>query len=444
MASAADGSPRLSPALDVRLLVDNMPMLAWSSHADGSVDFVNQQWREYTGLLTEESHGPGWKTAVHPDDLPGLLQQWETQPEVNHAGEYEVRLRRSDGVFRWFSIRREPLHDRAGAILRWYGTAADIENRKQADALRAAEKRTLEMIADGASLKDVLDQLCTSIDVQIAPSVTPVMLIDADGTRLWQGGGQRVPEEWISTIIPVPVAFEAGLCGTAAFLKERVIVPDVATEQNWPEQYRDLAIRNGIRAAWSEPILTKDNEVLGTFALYSDEPRVPTEEDLTLIQGAGQIARIAIERQRSQESLRAALEGIRKSESRLRQVIDAIPTLAWCNLADGPNEFLNKRWHEFTGLSPEESNGWGWQNAFHPDDLPPLMERRRELLASGGPGEMEARLRPHAGVYRWFLIRVEPLRDETGKLLRWYGTSTDIEGLKQTEEKLGEEERELC
>src|ERR1700694_5728222 len=119
------------------------------------------------------------------------------------------------------SIRREPLHDRAAALLRWYGTAADIENRKQADALRAAEKRTLEMIADGASLKDVLDQLCASIDVQIAPSVTTVLLIDADGKRLWQGGGQRVPQEWISTIIPVRVAFEAGLCGTAAFLKER-------------------------------------------------------------------------------------------------------------------------------------------------------------------------------------------------------------------------------
>src|SRR6202035_1818611 len=287
------------------------------------------------------------------------------------------------------------------------------------------------------------DQLCTSIDVQIAPSVTTVLLIDADGTRLWQGGGQRVPQEWISTIVPVPVAFEAGLCGTAAFLKERVVVPDVATDPNWPDEYRDLAIRNCIRAAWSEPIVTKDDEVLGTFALYSHEPRVPTEEDLALIQGAGHIARIAIERQRSQESLRAALEGIKNSEARLRQVIDTIPTLAWCNLADGPNEFLNKRWHEYTGLTPEESNGWGWQTAFHPDDLPPLMERWRELLTSGGPGEIEARLRRYDGVYRWFLIRVEPFRDETGKLLRWYGTSTDIESLKQTEEKLREEEREL-
>src|SRR5437899_7308269 len=412
MASAADDSPRPAPALDVRLLVDNMPMLAWSSHADGSIDFVNQQWREYTGLSTEESHGPGLKAAVHPDDLRGLLQQWETQPEVNHAGEYEVRLRRSDGVFRWFSIRREPLHDRAGTLLRWYGTAADIENRKQADALRAAEKRTLEMIADGASLKDVLDQLCTSIDVQIAPSVTTVLLIDADGKRLWQGGGQRVPQEWISRIVPVPVTFEAGLCGTAAFLKERVVVPDVATEPNWPDQFRDLAIRNGIRAAWSEPILTKNNEVLGTFALYSHDSRVPSEEHLAIIEGAGHIARIAVERKRSQEALQTALETIKDSEANLRRVIDTIPTLAWCNSPDGPNEFLNKRWHEYTGRSHEESTGWGWQAAFHPEDVPPMMKKWRELLASGEPGEIEARLRRHDGVYRWFLIRVEPFRDE--------------------------------
>jgi formate hydrogenlyase transcriptional activator len=299
------------------------------------------------------------------------------------------------------------------------------------------------MVADGASLREVLDQLCSSIEVQVAPSVTTVLVMDSDGKRLWQGGGQQVPQEWISAIVPVPVAFEAGLCGTAAFLKERVVVPDVAAEPNWPDQYRDLAIRNGIRAAWSEPILTKGNEVLGTFALYSHEARVPTEEDLTLIKGAGHIARIAIERQRSQEALRKALGKLQTSEARLRQVIDTIPTLAWCNLPDGPNEFLNKKWHEYTGLSPEESHGWGWQAAFHPEDLPPLMEKWRELLTSGEPGEIDARLRRRDGVFRWFLIRVEPLRDETGKIIRWYGTSTDIEALKQTEEKLRDDEREL-
>jgi len=131
------------------------------------------------------------------------------------------------------------------------------------------------------------------------------------------------------------------------------------------------------------------------------------------------------------------------SEAKLRRVIDTIPTMAWCNLPDGPNEFLNKRWHDYTGLSPEESHGWGWQAAFHPEDLPRLMDKWWELLASGESGEIEARLRRHDGAFRWFLIRVEPLRDETGKIDRWYGTSTDIETLKRTEEKLREDEREL-
>src|SRR5580698_4182040 len=116
------------------------------------------------------------------------------------------------------------------------------------------------------------------------------------------------------------------------------------------------------------------------------------------------------------QEMEQRLKTIQSSENRLRQVIDAIPALAWCNYADGPNEFLNKRWHDYTGLSHEESHGWGWQVAFHPEDLPPLMEKWRALLASGEPGEIEARLRRHDGVYRWFLIRVEPFRDESGRL----------------------------
>jgi formate hydrogenlyase transcriptional activator len=148
-------------------------------------------------------------------------------------------------------------------------------------------------------------------------------------------------------------------------------------------------------------------------------------------------------RQRSQEAHSRALEELKNSERKLRQVIDTIPTLAWCNLPDGSNEFLNKRWHEYTGLSSEESHGWGWQSAIHPEDRARLTEKWRELLVIGEPGEMEARLRRHDGVFRWFLMRVEPLRDETGKIVRWYGTCTDIETLKQTEAKLREEEREL-
>jgi formate hydrogenlyase transcriptional activator len=149
------------------------------------------------------------------------------------------------------------------------------------------------------------------------------------------------------------------------------------------------------------------------------------------------------DRKRAQESLRNALDQVQRSEAKLRQVIDTIPTMAWCNLPDGPNEFLNKQWHEYTRLSPEESHGWGWQAAFHPEDLRALMEKWQEQLGSGESGEIEARVRRYDGVYRWFLIRMAPFRDESGKIVRWYGTSTDIENLKQTERKLREDEREL-
>src|SRR5262249_54141307 len=152
---------------------------------------------------------------------------------------------------------------------------------------------------------------------------------------------------------------------------------------------------------------------------------------------------IAIERQRSREALRNALNEIQKSESKLRQVIDAIPALAWCNLPDGPNEFLNKGWHAYTGLSAEESHGWGWQAAFHPEDLPPLMKKWMKMLVSGEPDEIEARLRRHDGVYRWFLIRAEPFRDESGTIVRWYGTSTDIDDRKKAEEALQANEHNL-
>jgi formate hydrogenlyase transcriptional activator len=137
------------------------------------------------------------------------------------------------------------------------------------------------------------------------------------------------------------------------------------------------------------------------------------------------------------------LEQVQNSEARLRRVIDTIPTMAWCNLPDGSNEFVNRRWLEYTGLSAEESHGSGWQVAIHPDDVRALAEKWGGVLVSGEPGEMEARLRRHDGVFRWFLMRVEPLRDDGGKVIRWYGACTDIETLKQTEERLRHDEREL-
>jgi PAS domain-containing protein len=295
-----------------------------------------------------------------------LTTKWGTVRDPE-PGEYEVRLRRSDGVFRWFLFQIETLGDETAEVVRWYGSATDINQLRRTELLRAAEKRTLEMIADGASLKDTLSNLCRSIDVEAAPVVSTVLLLDPDGERLWRTAGPRVPGDWLPAISPLLVSPHAGCCGAATLLKERVIVADVATDINWLDEYRDLAISNGIRAAWSEPILKKDGEVLGTFALYSSEPRIPTNAEIDLIEGVRHIAQIAIERQRSRSHDSSGQD--QRIRSAPSQIIDTIPTLARCSSPEGYGEFWNQRWHDYTGLSPETVRGWGWQSAIHPDDL---------------------------------------------------------------------------
>ena len=111
-------------------------------------------------------------------------------------------------------------------------------------------------------------------------------------------------------------------------------------------------------------------------------------------------------------------EALKRSQEYLRLTIDTIPTFAWCNRPDGSNEFLNQRWLDYTGLSIEAARDWGWKVAIHPEDLPRLLHVWQTLLASGEPGELEARLRRFDGVYRWFLFRFEPLFDETGNIVK--------------------------
>ena len=126
--------------------------------------------------------------------------------------------------------------------------------------------------------------------------------------------------------------------------------------------------------------------------------------------------------QEERNGLESALKEARRSEAELRRVIDSIPTLAWGSLANGCNEFVNKRWCEYTGLSPEKALGWGWKSAIHPEDLPRLMEIWETLPELDKPIECEARLRRFDGVFRRVLFRCQGLRDSTEGVPRWCGT----------------------
>jgi PAS domain S-box-containing protein len=324
------------------------------------------------------------------------------------------------------------------------GRSRRLGELKRTEWLYAAEMETLRLINEGVSLPNILTHVCASIDRYISPSITTILLMDPDGQRLWPAAGPKVRQEWTRAISPLLVDRDSGLCSTAAALKTRVIVPDVASEPIWLDEYRDLALTLGIRAGWSQPMVTKDGQVLGTFAVYSPECRVPTDEDLALIEAAGHVTLLAIERQRSHEALTNALADVRKSETELRRMTDAVAQSIVVLDPDGKAISANRVALEYTGLSLEEAQATGFrERVFHPDDIARLRETRLRALAGTTPFENEQRVRRADGQYRWFLIQYNPVVDDNGHVACWYATGTDIEDRKRAENKLRQDEREL-
>ena len=135
---------------------------------------------------------------------------------------------------------------------------------------------------------------------------------------------------------------------------------------------------------------------------------------------------------------------LQSSEDRLRRVIDTIPAHVWSTRPDGSVDFISQRWLESTGLSVQDALGWDWASVVHPEDLARFVAEWRAALAAGEPMESEARLRRADGDYRWWLIRNVPLRDELGNVIKWYGTSIDIEDRKRAEEALRQAQTDLA
>src|SRR5216683_3510604 len=139
-----------------------------------------------------------------------------------------------------------------------------------------------------------------------------------------------------------------------------------------------------------------------------------------------------------------AEEALRTSERNLSSIINTIPMLAWSARPDGFRDFLNQRWLDFTGLSAEQARGSGWGSTIHPDDAKGLLDSWQMALVTGQLTDVEARMRRFDGEYRWFLLRASPLRDESGKIVKWYGTNTDIDDRKRAEEELQRSEAFLA
>jgi len=306
----------------------------------------------------------------------------------------------------------------------------DIDHQNWAERLLVGENRLLEMIAKGNSLTVILDGLCRLVEEISRDTLATILLLD--GNRLWHGAAPSLPQSYTDSIDGVVIGPSVGSCGTAAYRAEPVISSDIATDPLW-DDYRHLPLAHGLRASWSTPILSSEGKVLGTFAMYTPEARSPTPQHQNIIDQISHLASIAIERTRAEENLR-------HDERELRWITDAIPEAIIVLAPDGSTLHANQFVLDYTGLSFEDFKTENYRaRIFHPDDLGRLREERQNALARGEPFQAELRARRKDGQYHWFLIRYNPLRDEDGRIIRWYATGTDIEDRKQAEERVQKE-----
>jgi PAS domain S-box-containing protein len=418
------------------MLLDHLPTLAWACRPDGTTTLLNQQWLDYTGLSLAQALDEGWDGPIYPDDRGTLRETWARLRASGAPGEAEARLRRGDAVYRWCLLRAVPVRDARGHLVHWSGTATDIEDHKQAEAalqwsraLLAGEQRVLAMIAQGEALPHILEAVCRVVEAQARDILASCLVLDAHGTHLRHAAAPRLPQSYIDAIDGVAMGPTGGSCITAAYRAAPVVVADIAVDPLWAA-YRHLPLAHGLRACWSTPILSSEGQVLGTFALYSREPRRPHPQDLEVLEQIAAVAAVAIQYQRAHER-------IRHDEQELRRIIDAIPQTIVVLGPDGRTLYANQATLNYTGLTLDEVMAADFRTrVFHPDDVARLHDERQQALARGLPFENEQRARRHDGQYRWFLIQYNPLRDEQGRLVRWYATGTDIDARKQAEERM--------
>jgi formate hydrogenlyase transcriptional activator len=388
MGSAGQSSEQARQALDIRLVVDTIPTLAWSARSDGSADFFNQPWLEYTGLSAEQALNWGWRIAVHPDDLARMLETFQEAVDAGRPFEVEGRLRRSDGAFRWFLFRGNPLLDESGRVVKWYGTNTDLEERKRAEQALRANEQSLRLIVD--SIPGFVCTLNAAGEVELLNR----QVLDYFG---------KAPEE----------------------LKNWAI-SDAVHPADLPR----------VIDAWRHSVETGEPYILelrqrradGVYRWFQARA-LPARDAEGRINCWYMLLTDIDDRKRAEDTLRS-------NEQSLRLIVDSIPGFVSTANAAGEVELVNRQVLEYFGRTAEELKNWDTSDAIHPADLPRMIDAYRRAIETGQPLDVENRSRRADGVYRWFHVRGRPQRDAEGRIVRWYSLVTDIDERKRAEDEL--------
>jgi PAS domain S-box-containing protein len=285
-----------------------------------------------------------WAEAIHDEDRERVMAAF-FEGAATDGFDQEYRIVRPDGTARWIRDRGFPIRNEAGDVQRIAGIAEDVSelvrhrdhleslveertaeligtnmrlqqenvDRQRAEKIQRDRSRVLQLLAKGASLTQVLTLLLETMEDLDPGMLGSILLLDEEKKRLRHGAAPSLPDFYNEVVDGLEIGPGVGSCGTAAYTGGRVIVEDVMTHPHWAP-FREVAQRAGLRACWSEPIVSSTNEVLGTFAMYYGDPRGPDEADLDIIRSAASLAGIAIEHTRAQAEIEATHQRLRVAD----------------------------------------------------------------------------------------------------------------------------------
>jgi PAS domain S-box-containing protein len=314
-----------------RDLIEISPDAIYVVDANGICVLGNRAGAELAGIPQDQLIGTPVTETYLPEERELFRERLE-KLKTERAVRFERKFVRKNGEI-------VPVEVSVSGIRGGYFQAVlrDISERKRAEALFTGEKHLLEMIATGVALEEILNSLCLIIEEFRGGTLASVLLLNPDGLHLDCVAGPSLPKKWMQQMENLPIGPCAGSCGTAAYRGSQVIVSDIATDPLWDApEHRASALKYGLRASWSNPVLSSEGNVLGTFCMYYRETRSPNSHDFELIDLATHLVRVAIERDRAEEALRGSEQVARGQVEALTYSLDVLAT------APAPDKFLGQ------------------------------------------------------------------------------------------------------
>lgn len=396
--------------------------------AEGVIRYLDSSCTRVFGCATADLLGHSLRDQVHPEDRAACLRQLSDVASVpGSSADAQYRFLHAGGAVRWLECTASNLlHDPSvrGIVC----NIRDITDRKRAEQFREDQRHILEQIARSASLPEVLEAIVRSTEEQGEGLLASVLLYEGD--VLVPGAAPSLPAEYVRSLGPaVPLGPATGSCGTAAFLKKRVVVEDISRDPLW-ENFRHLALPFGLLACWSTPVLSASGELLGTFALYYREPRGPTADELAVVEVATHLTEIALARSRSELALQ-------ERESRYRQIVETGVEGIWMLDQELRTSYVNPQMAALLQHSPEALLGrtlFEFVPPSHLDEVQRCLAQQPE----GGYHRFELPYLRSDGTLIWLSGRATLMYGEDGEFLGALGMFTDSTERRQAEQDRAE------